>query len=79
MMGECFTRNMYNDLQEIIKYCTRVSSCWKFFGIEFFVLLSCYAAYVSGQFVASIFMVKQFNKKWAPEEGSDKLFWNISD
>jgi hypothetical protein len=28
----CFGWNMYSDLQEIIKYCTRVSSCWNFFG-----------------------------------------------
>jgi hypothetical protein len=28
MTGECFTRNMYSCLQEI-KYCTKVSSCWK--------------------------------------------------
>jgi hypothetical protein len=30
MMGDCFARNMYSDLQELIKYSTRVPSCWNF-------------------------------------------------
>jgi hypothetical protein len=34
MMGDCATRNTQRDLQELIKYCTRVSSCWNFFGRE---------------------------------------------
>jgi hypothetical protein len=34
MMGESCTRNMYSDLQQIIKYCTRVSPCWNRIGID---------------------------------------------
>jgi hypothetical protein len=30
MMGMGYARNMYSDLQEIIKYCKKVSSRWNF-------------------------------------------------